>query len=294
MEKCYFCKREFETKGGLLTHVSVKHKIKHDEYKVLTEHNNVWPICKCGCGEKVNWSGELKSFCDYKRGHISRIHNNWGHNKKAIEKSSNTRKKLASDGKWKVWNDGKSYEELKGKEWSDNFTKQISDDKERNSKISKSLKGKKKSPEHVKKMTKHMQEYWSDPTHRDEQRERRLKYIEENGFVYSSKLEDKFASMLTDLGIEFTKPFRVGRNYYDFKIKDQNILIETDGDYWHCNPNTKYKIPVYKSQKYNIELDKKKNQIAKDNNYTLLRFWEDDINNHPAKVVKTLLNEIKV
>ena len=56
MEKCHFCDREFETKGGLLTHVGRKHKIKHDEYKVITEYNGVWPICKCGCGEKVNWS----------------------------------------------------------------------------------------------------------------------------------------------------------------------------------------------------------------------------------------------
>lgn len=283
MEKCHFCNREFNTNAGLLRHVYNTHKMKSLDYKVLTEYNGVWPTCKCGCGEKVNWSAEFKRFNDYKRGHIARIHNNWGHNKKAIENSTKTRKKLASEGKWKVWNDGKSYEELKGKEWSDTFIKQIVDDKERAKKISKSLTGKSKSEEHKIKIRKTLQ------------RNR------ENLLIGTSKLEDHFSNMLSDLGIKHTRQFQLENFYYDFKINDKNILIETDGDYWHGNPN-KYKkgdlITFPGSTTILVEdvwkRDEYKSKIALEHGYTLLRFWENDIINHPAKVVKKLLNEIKI
>jgi hypothetical protein len=68
--------------------------------------NGVWPLCKCGCQEKTKYSYELKRFREYKQGHIARIKNNWGHNRSAIEKSSETRRKQFMSGKRKVWNDG--------------------------------------------------------------------------------------------------------------------------------------------------------------------------------------------
>lgn len=54
--------------------------------------------CKCGCGDivKNEWS----------KGHYSRVHNNWGHNKTAIENSANTRREQFKNGERKVWNDG--------------------------------------------------------------------------------------------------------------------------------------------------------------------------------------------
>jgi hypothetical protein len=54
--------------------------------------------CNCGCGTEVknNWV----------RGHVSRVHNNWGHNKNAIKKSSETRRKQFESGDRMVWNAG--------------------------------------------------------------------------------------------------------------------------------------------------------------------------------------------
>jgi hypothetical protein len=68
--------------------------------------NGVWPLCKCGCGEKVKWTYQLKSFRDYCQGHQSRIKNNWGHNQSAIDKSSETRRKQYATGERHTWNDG--------------------------------------------------------------------------------------------------------------------------------------------------------------------------------------------
>jgi len=296
MKKCYYCSKEFKNKNGLLTHVVRIHKVDRLEYRVLTEYNSVWPTCKCGCGEKVNWSGELKSFCDYKRGHISRIHNNWGHNKKAIENSTETRRKQFKNGEREVWNKG-----INGKEYIKHFDKEDGSNsmmdslksEERNSKISKKLKGKKKSPEHVKKITKHMKEYWGKQENRNAQRSRRVNWLQTNNIKFNTKLEKTFKKLLEDLNITYDFQYNVSDYLYDFKIKDQKILIEVDGDFYHCNP-MEYNKPIYDIQKHTVKHDKKKNQIAEENGYKLLRYWEYDINNHPAKVVKNLLNELKI
>ncbi len=86
--------------------------------------------CKCGCGDTVKneWS----------KGHYSRVHNNWGHNLKAIENSANTRREQYKNGERKVWNDGLTIEDERvannGKQVSKAFTQ---DRKDRYSKIMK-------------------------------------------------------------------------------------------------------------------------------------------------------------
>jgi hypothetical protein len=70
------------------------------------ELNGVWPMCKCGCGEKMLWSYQLKGFRSFKAGHQSRIHNNWGHNQKAIDASSKTRREQFKSGERTPWNSG--------------------------------------------------------------------------------------------------------------------------------------------------------------------------------------------
>ena len=54
--------------------------------------------CKCGCKTVVK--------NEWVRGHVARVHNNWGHNLKAIENSANTRREQYKNGERKVWNDG--------------------------------------------------------------------------------------------------------------------------------------------------------------------------------------------
>jgi hypothetical protein len=58
----------------------------------------------------VKWDAVNKKFRDYIHGHQSRIHNNWGHNPIAIEKSSETRRKQFESGERTVWSKGKTIE----------------------------------------------------------------------------------------------------------------------------------------------------------------------------------------
>lgn len=108
MYKCKRCKEEkkFDTYDKLKRHVGMVHKVNAVDFHVEQHLNGVWPTCKCGCGEKVKWSYQLKGFREFCRGHQSRVHNNWGHNKKALEKSVETRRERFASGEISVWNKG--------------------------------------------------------------------------------------------------------------------------------------------------------------------------------------------
>ena len=104
--KCKWCDKTFDVYNSLSRHAIIMHKKTVGEVFVEVNLEGVWPKCNCGCGENMLWSAKLKQFRRFKAGHQSRIHNNWGHNQKAIENSSNTRRKQFESGERTVWNIG--------------------------------------------------------------------------------------------------------------------------------------------------------------------------------------------
>lgn len=104
--KCKICEKLFNDYDGLRKHVGRTHKVNSYQFYVDFYLNGIWPVCKCGCDEKVKWSKQRKGFRDFVAGHQSRVHNNWGHNKKAIEKSAETRRLQYANGERQVWNKG--------------------------------------------------------------------------------------------------------------------------------------------------------------------------------------------
>lgn len=106
MHKCKQCGEQFNSLDGLRRHSARIHKISSKElYNQIILEGNL-PKCKCGCGETPKFMSFEVGYKEWIRGHISRIHNNWGHNQIAIENSSNTRRKQYKNGERKVWNDG--------------------------------------------------------------------------------------------------------------------------------------------------------------------------------------------
>lgn len=83
------------------------------EFHVAQNLNGEWPKCKCGCDDKVKWSYQLKAFREFCQGHQSRVHNNWGHNKTAIEKSAETRRQQYASGERTQWNKGLTIEDTR-------------------------------------------------------------------------------------------------------------------------------------------------------------------------------------
>jgi len=295
MVTCKECNREFETIDGLRRHRVQKHKVSAEQTYIDYVLNGVEPKCKCGCGVKTKFLSIEKGFVDYIRGHAARVNNNWGHNKEVLKKSHETQKKMHADGSLKVWNDGLTMADERVRL---NVEKALSNP-ERGNNISKALSSVPKSDEHKAKIKELSIARWEKPEEREKQSHRRMEYIIKNGFTPKSKLEEIFKDII-ETKLLMKEHHDYYRQYYvreikalfDFKISGKNIFIEVDGDYWHCNPNSKFKEPIYEAQKSNLIQDKIKEEWCLKNNFKLLRFWESDINTKPEEIIQILKHEL--
>lgn len=72
---------------------------------------------------------------------------------------------------------------------------------------------------------------------------------------------------------------------FDFGVKSKKILIEVDGDYWHGNPKFYNLEGSHNKRKLNeiqinkINGDKLKSDWAISRGFTIIRIWEEEINN---------------
>lgn len=78
----------------------------------------------------------------------------------------------------------------------------------------------------------------------------------------------------------------------DVAIPKLKIAIEVDGDFWHVNESKGYTIK-YDCQKKNKANDKRKNSFILNRGWSLIRFWESDINEDIDSCLLRLENFIK-
>jgi very-short-patch-repair endonuclease len=290
---CKECNLEFESLDSLRRHRSQKHGINAEQTYIDYVLGGVEPKCKCGCDEKPKYIGVDAGFRDYIRGHAARINNNWGHNKEAIQKSHETQKKMHSSGELTIWNKGLTVDDDRVR---DNINKVISNPN-RGKNISKKLTGIPKSEEHKRKLKETANIRWSKEGEREKQSNRLIDRLIKNNYKNpKTKLEISFQNILENFGlvegIHFKYQHQISTSIYDFFLFNVNTLIEVDGDFHHCNPNTKHKIPIYDIQLKTIGNDYKKNLLAKEKGFKLLRFWETDIKTNKDQVIKILKEEL--
>lgn len=253
-------------------------KVKQTKQEKLLQekYNGIKPLCKCGCGQETRYEATKKDFCQWIHGHQAKVKGHFGDpkNPKRVEKIIKTRKEKFASGEY------------------DHVVKAVKEnrkDPELGSKISKGATGvPKPKPEGFG-----IGRIQSEET-KQKMSESHIEYILKTGKVKRSNLEYKFEGILQTLNLNFIHSYYIKeiKKIYDFYLPEYNMLIEVDGDFWHCNPNTKFSIPECKTQEININNDKIKNQWAQDNNYKLLRFWEYDINNNIEEVITTLKKEV--
>ena len=106
----------------------------------------------------------------------------------------------------------------------------------------------------------------------------------------NTKPELKMKEILNELNIQFEHQFRLKNHIFDFRILNTNILIEVDGDYYHSNPKKFSKLN--KIQLDQKQKDIKSNELAKENNFILYRFWEDDVLNNTEEVKNIISKKI--
>ena len=293
---CPYCERHFETYNGLCKHV-FSNKLPHGEItqeKLLTDfkYNGVRPTCKCGCGKYTNigYDGEEIHFNDYVKGHQSRVHNNWGHNEKAREKSAETRRIQYASGERIQWNKGKTWEETYSKEKIEELMKQYSDEN-RSNKISFALTGVPKSKEHAEKCRENGRSENSIKANR----EKMYKMLTEGAFSLSSKIEKEFIEKcIKPLDEKFTTQHYIKdlHHYCDVYIPEKNVVIEFQGDYWHGNPKKYEKEELSEFQLEKVKKDEALREYCKNNGIRLVEIWESDYNRSIDNVKKTLIESI--
>jgi hypothetical protein len=99
------CQISYDNMLSLSHHWSRAHKLSQKDLYLTLNNFKQEPTCKCGCGEEVKFLGSVKGFCEYKRGHISRVANNF-QTEKSVTNSKATRKRMHQAGEIKIWNSG--------------------------------------------------------------------------------------------------------------------------------------------------------------------------------------------
>lgn len=269
---CYFCE-------AMKSHI-LSHEITLENYfeKIL---NLQRPLCKCNtCNKKANISTRKKNFSGF-------FWNDYecGRNNGLMKWSKNA----------KISRLGKNNPMFGKKPWNLGFNKKNS---EYGKKMSAYRTGKKTSEDSKKKQSisakKRLIHGHTGIKHTDSSKKlmstatlNRIK----NGCFKHTKTKPHLAmfKILNNLKINFEEEKIIDVWSFDFYLKDFNLLIEVDGDYFHVNPKIYPDGPKTKTQKINFYRDKKKNEFCIDNNLKLIRFWESDILNDEELVVKEIV-----
>lgn len=119
----------------------------------------------------------------------------------------------------------------------------------------------------------------------------RIKNLNQLNKVGLNKLELAGRKLLQEIGIDFLEQELICDKYVvDVLIPSKNIVIQWDGDYWHGHPKNLKNGNPNQLQKTNIEKDIRINKNLSNNGYTVLRFWQYDVDNN-SDWVKMIIEE---
>lgn len=110
-----------------------------------------------------------------------------------------------------------------------------------------------------------------------------------------SKMEKNISSMLETMGIKHKRQHRINTYIYDFLIEDIKLIIEYNGDYWHCNPNkypSNFIHPTLKKTAEEIrQYDLEKTTCAQRSGFIVLTLWENELKYLNTEQIKEKLRE---
>lgn len=113
-----------------------------------------------------------------------------------------------------------------------------------------------------------------------------------NGFVFPNKIESIILFLLKKHRKKFLFNQILGKYQIDFLLNNSKIIIEVNGDFWHCNPKqyeATYFHKTYKKFAKSIwNKDKKKILELKKLGYSVIVIWENDIRRNLQKIEKVI------
>jgi very-short-patch-repair endonuclease len=291
---CKICQKECDGLNSLRSHSIQKHNVSSEKIYIDYVLHGVRPKCECGCGGDTNFISITKGFSKFIQSHHNRVpgKNNFHKNPDTHKKAIETQKKNWKEGKYKGWWEDKTPDVISKIEGIKN---KLRNNKERGKKISDKLKGIPKTEESKRKLSESQKKRYNDnPNLKKDISKRQIKLLKSKSLNKKTKIEVKFESILELLNVDYLYQYEFQYRLFDFKIKDKNVLIEVDGDFYHSNPNTKHYEVLYETQKLTKKNDEYKNKLCQTHNIKLLRFWEKDINERPEWVILELKRELSL
>lgn len=108
-----------------------------------------------------------------------------------------------------------------------------------------------------------------------------------------SKAEKEIRKIIEDIGYEVIPQFNIGSLKYDLFIKDINLLIEYNGDYWHCNPEKYDDKYFHKKKKMTAKdiwkKDEEKIKLAISSGFKIITIWESKFISNKESEIKKIL-----
>jgi very-short-patch-repair endonuclease len=291
---CNICKNEFKSINSLRSHSLQKHNLCGNKIYIEYILNGNIPKCECGCGGESPFISIGKGFSRFIRGHHNRVvgKNNFHKTPETRKKASETQSKNWKEGKYVGWWEDKTENTLKKIE---GIKEKLRNNNERGKKISKSLKGVKKTEESKLKLSiSQKKRYENNPQLKENLSKRRITWLKSKLSKKTSGIENKFKNILKLINVNFEYQYEYKNRLFDFYLKKYNILIEVDGDFYHCNPNSKHNEIIYETQKITKQNDKYKDDLCNNSEITLIRYWEKDINERPEWVISDLKHKLSL
>lgn len=253
------------------------HNISIKEY-IEKFYQEEWPLCPVSnepVGYKTSGSGLI--FSKFKKGKINKTH--CLAFKEACEKMSKNRLGVKNPmyGK-KAWNHGLTKE-------TDPKVALVAKNrigiKFSESSKSKMKEARKNHPLKARHTTKHTEES------KEKMRIATSKRWENGDFSFrKTTIEKKVETWLLDNNFDFQYQVSINGFVADFACPFKKIIIECQGDFFHCNPKIyKYVKPIYEVQKRNVYRDSIKKKVYLDNGWRLIEIWESDVNSGEFKTI---------
>jgi len=106
-----------------------------------------------------------------------------------------------------------------------------------------------------------------------------------------NKIEVMGSKILDNIGLKYKEQILIGNKFLvDIFVPEYNLIIQWDGDYWHCHP--RFTNPDHKQLKRK-KIDKSQNEYFKSCGYVVLRFWGSDIIKKPEWIENKIRVDIK-
>jgi len=291
---CKVCQKECNGINSLRSHSIQKHNISSEQIYIDYVLKELIPKCECGCGNPPPFISVNKGFSRFIQSHHNRVvgKNNFHKNPESKIKSAKTQSENWDKGMYRRWWEEDTEQTRKKIE---GIKEKLRNNKDRGKQISEKLKGVPKTEESKRKIsTSQKKRYEDNPKLKKDLSKRRIKWLKTKLNNKKSKLEIKFENILRLIDLNFEYQYEYQNRLFDFYLDKYNTIIEVDGDFYHCNPNSKHHEMIYETQKLTKKNDRFKDELCKNNNITLIRYWEMDINERPEWVISDLKSKLNL